>query len=40
MVEVYYNSRQFEETLEELGKEYESAFTMYEKLWSYYKKQN
>lgn len=40
MVEVYYNSRQFEETLEELGKEYESAFIMYEKLWSYYKKQN
>ena len=40
MVEVYYNSRQFEETFEELGKEYESAFTMYEKLWSYYKKQN
>ena len=23
-----------------MGKEYESAFTMYEKLWSYYKKQN
>lgn len=40
MVEVYYNSRQFEETLEELGQEYESAFIMYEKLWSYYKKQN
>ena len=40
MVEVYYNSRQFEETLEELEKEYESAFIMYEKLWSYYKKQN
>lgn len=40
MVEVYYNSRQFEATLEELEKEYVSAFEMFEKLWIYYKKQN
>lgn len=38
MVEVYYNSRQFEQTLEELEKEYESPFKLYEELWSYYKK--
>lgn len=37
MVETYYNSRQFEKTMEELCREYASAFTMYEKLWTYYK---
>lgn len=36
MVEVYYNSRQFEHTLGELEKEYPSAYQMYEKLWDYY----
>ncbi len=39
MVEVYYNSRQFEHTLNELEKEYPSAYLMYEKLWNYYKTQ-
>lgn len=37
MVEVYYNSRQFEETIEALEKEYESAFSMFEKMWEFYK---
>ncbi len=37
MVEVYYNSRQFEKTMGALSKEYPSAFVMYENLWSYYK---
>ena len=36
MVEVYYNSRQFTNTMEELEKEYDSAFTMYDRLASYY----
>ena len=39
MVEVYYNSRQFEKTMKELCGEYTSAFIMYEKLWTYYKEQ-
>lgn len=38
MVEVYYNSRQFENTLTMLEQEYESPFKMYEELWRYYKK--
>ena len=40
MVEVYYNSRQFEQTLEELEKEFSSMFEMYEKIWQFYKRQN
>ena len=36
MVEVYYNSRQFTNTMEELEKEYDSAFTIYDRLASYY----
>ncbi len=36
MVEVYYNSRQFVHTLEELGWKYPSAFTMYDKLNRFY----
>lgn len=38
MVEVYYNSRQFEKTLESLEKEFVSKFDMYEKIWGFYKK--
>ena len=38
MVEVYYNSHQFERTLEKLEKEYDSMFHMYEKIWEFYKK--
>ena len=38
MTEVYYNTRQFERTLEKLEKEYESKFHMYEKIWEFYKK--
>lgn len=38
MVEVYYNSRQFEHTLEALEQEYTSMFLFYETLWNYYKK--
>ena len=38
MVEVYYNSRQFERTLEALEKEFSSMFVMYEKIWEFYKK--
>lgn len=38
MVEVYYNSRQFEKTLEALEKEFSSMFDMYEKMWEFYKK--
>ena len=38
MVEVYYNSRQFEKTLEALEKEFASKFHMYEKIWGFYKK--
>ena len=38
MVEVYYNSRQFERTLEQLEKEFSSMFDMYEKIWEFYKK--
>lgn len=37
MVEVYYNSRQFERTIEQMEKKYSSAFQMYEELWDYYK---
>ena len=36
MVEVYYNSRQFTHTMEELEKEYDSAFAMYDRLAAYY----
>ncbi len=36
MVEVYYNSRQFENTLEELENIFEDSFTMFEKLSNYY----
>lgn len=36
MVEVYYNSRQFTHTMEELEKEYDSAFAMYDHLAAYY----
>lgn len=38
MVEVYYNSDQFSNTLEQLLKNYESPFLFYEKLWEYYRK--
>ena len=38
MVEVYYNSRQFEKTLGALEKEYTSMFYMYERIWEFYKK--
>ena len=37
MVEVYYNSRQFEHTLAALEQEFDSMFVMYEKIWDYYK---
>ena len=36
MVEVYYNSGQFSQTMEALGQEYESAFLMYRELAAYY----
>ena len=38
MVEVYYNSRQYEKTLQALEKEFSSMFHMYEKMWEFYKK--
>lgn len=38
MVEVYYNSRQYEKTLEKLEKEFDSMFEMYEEMWRYYEK--
>ena len=38
MVEVYYNSRQFEYTIEALEKEFDSPFVMYEEIWNFYKK--
>ena len=37
MVEVYYNSRQFEHTLAALEKMTSSPFCMFENLWKYYK---
>lgn len=37
MVEVYYNSRQFEHTLAALVKQFDSPYHIYEKLWEYYK---
>ncbi|MGN1267035.1 MAG: B12-binding domain-containing radical SAM protein [Dorea sp.] len=37
MVEVYYNSRQFEHTLESLEQEFPSMFRMYETIWQYYR---
>ena len=40
MVEVYYNSRQFEHTLEALEQEYSSAYELYKKLWQYYRSEN
>lgn len=39
MVEVYYNSHQFTYTVKELGEEWGSPFTMFEKLASYYRDQ-
>lgn len=36
MVEVYYNSGQFTDTLEALEEEFPSAFAMYEDLWHFY----
>lgn len=39
MVEVYYNSRQFENALDWLEKKFESAFAMYETLAKYYEDQ-
>lgn len=38
MVEVYYNSRQFEHTMEALKREYKSVFGLYKRLWSFYRK--
>lgn len=38
MVEVYYNSHQFEQTIRELEQEFESPFVMFEKLAQYYEK--
>ena len=40
MVEVYYNSRQFEKTLDALEKEFSSMFHMYERIWGFYKRNN
>ena len=40
MVEVYYNSRQFTNTMEELEKEYDSSFSMYDRLAAYYEAHN
>lgn len=37
MVEIYYNSGQFEHTLPELEKMFISPYRLYEKLWEYYK---
>jgi radical SAM superfamily enzyme YgiQ (UPF0313 family) len=37
MVEVYYNSGQFRNTVKELQTEFSSAFDMYEALWGYYR---
>lgn len=37
MVEVYYNSGQFEHTMEAVLSEYDSAFAMYEELWEFYR---
>lgn len=37
MVEVYYNSRQFEHTLTALERLFASPFRMYERLWEYYR---
>ncbi len=38
MVEIYYNSRQFERTIEELENVCESPWALYERLWDYYRK--
>ena len=38
MVEVYYNSRQFEKTLQALEKKFASKFYMFDKIWEFYKK--
>lgn len=40
VVEIYYNSLQFQETLEELEKYFASPFEMYEKLGRYYKERS
>ena len=40
MVEVHYNSGQFENTMEELVKYFDDAFTLYEKLSTYYDENN
>ena len=37
MVEIYYNSLQFTHTLSVLGQIFASPFSMYEKLWAYYR---
>ena len=39
MVEVYYNSGQFGNTMRELQTEFSSPFDMYEALWEYYREQ-
>ena len=36
MVEIYYNSGQFTHVIEQLGKNYQSAYQMYRDLWQYY----
>ena len=40
MVEVYYNSGQFSNTLQELEKKFEDAFSIYEKLSQFYEENN
>lgn len=39
MVETYYNSRQFEHTLEALEQEFASPFRMYEEIWEFYRRE-
>ena len=38
MVEIYYNSHQYEKTLEVLEQEFDSMFDMYEEMWNFYEK--
>lgn len=38
MVEIYYNSRQYENTVQGLEKYYNSPCRMYEEIWEYYRK--
>lgn len=40
MVEVYYNSGQFTNSIEALKETYESAYAMYRDLWKYYEEHN